>query len=93
MPDGHSFLGGQPVVKKDGEIRLLNGVLAGSAVNLYDCMVRTIRMGIAPEDAVRAAAYNPAAALGIGDHYGSIAPGKAANLVLARADWSIERVL
>lgn len=93
MPDGPSCLGGQPVTKKDGEIRLPNGVLAGSAMNLYDCMVRTIRMGIAPEDAVRAAAYNPAAALEIGDRYGSIAPGKVANLVLARADWSIERVL
>ncbi len=93
MPDGRAYLGGQPVIKKNGEIRLPNGVLAGSVVNLYEGTVRTIRMGVAPEDAIRAAAYNPAAALGIEDRYGSIAVGKTARLVLARQDWSIERVL
>ena len=46
-------------------------------------MVNAIRFGIPEEWAVRAATYNPAAAIGIISEYGSIEPGKKARLVLA----------
>lgn len=57
--------------------------LAGSVTNLWDCMKYTVlTAGIPLEDAVRAAAENPAKRLGVFEERGSIAPGKFADLVL-----------
>lgn len=82
MPDGEYELGGQQVFLKDGLARLADGTIAGSATNLYDCMLRAISFGIPKEDAVRAATYNPARQLGVLDRVGSIANGKIADFVL-----------
>ena len=76
MPDGEYELGGQQVFLSGGVARLADGTIAGSATNLFDCMTRAISFGIAPEDAIRAASWNPACALGTQDEVGSIAPGK-----------------
>lgn len=84
MPDGRYSLGGQEVELVGNKPTLVSdGAIAGSATNLMDCMKTTVRdMGIPLEVAVRAAAVNPAKAIGIYDKYGSIEPGKVANLVL-----------
>lgn len=86
MPDGEYELGGQQVFLKDGIARLADGTIAGSATNLYDCMLRAISFGIPREDAVRAATYNPARQLGVLDEVGSIRDGKVADFVLCDAD-------
>ena len=82
MPDGEYELGGQAVFLKGGVARLADGTIAGSATNLYDCMLRAISFGIAKEDAVRAATWNPARQIGCLDVVGSIADGKRADFVV-----------
>lgn len=92
MPDGEYELGGQQVFLAGGVARLADGTIAGSATNLYDCMVKAISFGIAPEDAVRAASWNPARALGVQDTVGSIAPGKLADFVVCDRDFTRQAV-
>ena len=62
---------------------LEDGTIAGSVTNLMDC-VRTVvrKMGIPLESAVKAAAVNSAKAVKIYDRFGSLTPGKYANVVL-----------
>ena len=86
MPDGQYELGGQQVFLSGGVARLADGTIAGSATNLYDCMLRAISFGIAKEDAIRAATYNPARQLGALDEVGSIADGKVADFVICDAE-------
>lgn len=85
MPDGEYELGGQQVFLKDGIARLADGTIAGSATNLYDCMLRAVSFGIPREDAVRAATYNPARQIGALAEIGSIAVGKIADFVICDA--------
>ena len=83
MEDGVYALGGQKVIKKGPLATLSDGTIAGSATNLMDCMrTAVLKMGIPLESAVRCAAVNPAKSVGIYGQYGSITPGKTANLVL-----------
>ena len=92
MPDGEYELGGQPVFLAGGVAKLADGTLAGSATNLFDCMKNTMKFGIKEEDAVRAATYNPACALGAQDKIGSIAPGKLADFVVCDKDYNIKQI-
>ena len=50
-------------------------------------------IGIPAEDAIRACTLNPAAALGVQGEVGSIAPGKAADLVFVTDRFQVQRVL
>ena len=84
--DGEYELGGQPVFLQGGVARLSDGTIAGSATNVYDCMLRAISFGIPREDAVRAATYNPARQLGCLDEVGSIRDGKQADFVICDAE-------
>lgn len=93
MPDGAYELGGQTVYKKDGIARLADGTIAASVKNAYECMVNVIRFGVPQEEAIRAATYNPAKAIGIDEKYGSIAEGKVANVLLVNEDFEIQRVI
>jgi len=92
MPEGQYELGGQQIVLKDGLARLLDGTVAGSVTNLFDGMVNAIRFGIPEADAIRAASFNPACALGVQADYGSIAPGKVADFIICRSDYTGKRV-
>ncbi len=92
MPDGEYELGGQAIFLKGGVAKLADGTLAGAATNLYECMKNAIRFGIAEEDAVRAATFNPACALGVQNQVGSIATDKKADFIICRRDYSGRRV-
>ena len=93
MPDGSKFeLGGQDAWLRDGVARLADGTIACSATNLYDCMVNAIKFDIPEEDAIRAASYNPACAIGADQIVGSIAVGKRADFLICNADYSECRV-
>lgn len=92
MPDGQYELGGQDVFLKGGVARLADGTIAGSATNLFQCMQKAISFGIAPEDAVRAASWNPACAIGAEKEIGSIEEGKLADFVVCGEDFSIQQV-
>ena len=92
MPDGEYELGGQQVFLSGGVARLADGTIAGSATNLYDCMVKAMEFGIPEEDAIRAASYNPACAIGAQQQIGSIQPGKLADFVICTDNYRTKRV-
>ncbi len=93
LPNGTKFeLGGQDAWLIDGVARLGDGTIACSATNLYDCMANAIRFGIPEEDAIRAASYNPACAIGAEDVVGSIETGKVADFLVCSADYTAKRV-
>lgn len=92
MPDGTYTLGGQEVCVQNGCARLADGTIAGSAVNLMDCLRRVVSMGILLEDAVRCTSENQAKELGLFSQIGSIEAGKQANFVLLNSDLTIYNV-
>lgn len=93
LPEGSKFeLGGQDAWLKGGVARLADGTIACSAANLYDCMVKAISFGVGEENAVRAASYNPACAIGAQDKVGSIETGKVADFIVCAPDYSSKRV-
>lgn len=89
MPDGEYVLGGQPVFLKDNLARLADGVIAGSATNLFECMRKAVSFGIAKEEAIRSATANPAKQIGRTE-IGAIAPGKLADFVVCTEN--LERI-
>ena len=93
LPDGTSFeLGGQIAYLNDGIARLADGTIACSAINLFTGMTKAILFGIPECDAIRAATYNPACALGVQDKVGSIATGHYADFIICRSDFTGKRV-
>lgn len=94
MPDGKYLLGGLEVEVVGNRATLVsNGALAGSATNLMDCMRTAVKkMGIPLETAVACATMNPAKALGEYKDYGSITPGKKADLVLLDSELNLKMV-
>ena len=93
MPDGSYTLGGQAVQVVEGRATLSDGTIAGSTTNLMACVQTAISMQIPPESAIKAATKNPAKSLGIYDEYGSIAPGKVANLLILNKDFTLKKVI
>lgn len=93
MPDGQYTLGGQDVTVRGPRATLADGTLAGSVTDLMECMKTAVSFGIPLWDAVKAAAWNPARALGIDSWAGSLEPGKTANIAVLNADLSLRAVL
>jgi len=82
MGDGAYSLAGEAIQVRGGVASLPNGTLAGSMVTMDEAVRNIMRLGLAPlGEAVRMASTNPAAALGLGQRLGRIAPGFAADLV------------
>ena len=75
-------------------VRNAAGSLAGSALDMATAVRNAVRMlGLPLEEAARMASRYPAEFLGLGDRYGRIAPGYAADFALlddaldVRATW------
>ena len=93
MPEGTKFeLGGQDAWLRDGVAKLADGTIACSASNMWTCLCNVLSWGIPEEEAVRAATYNPAKALGALDKIGSIENGKYADFVITNGDYTEKRV-
>ena len=87
LPDGESELGGQLVIVKDGEARLVDGTLAGSVLKMNDAVKNIHKVvGVPLETAVDFATANPAKNLGVYDKMGSIKEGKQANFTVLDKD-------
>ena len=81
MPDGTYHLGSQTVIKCLGGVRLADGTLAGSVLTMDQAFRNLVAIGIAPHDAVRHVATNPADYLG--EHQrGRLQPGAHADIVV-----------
>ena len=92
MPDGEYELGGQQVFLNGNIAKLADGTIAGAATNLYIGMRNAMAFGIPEADAVRAATYNPACAIGADEKVGSIENGKKADFIVCSADYAQKRV-
>lgn len=96
MPDGKYSLGGLDVIVRGNRATLAEApdTLAGSATNLMDCMKTAVSFGIPLADAVRAATFNPAQAIGLEHRIGSLDVGKDATAILLnKEDLSIKKII
>ena len=92
--EGYQFdLGGQMAEIRGGVAKLVGTeTIACSASNLWACLCNAISWGIPEAEAVRAATYNPACALGVQDKVGSIATGKVADFLVCTEGYESKRV-
>ena len=94
QPEGYQFdLGGQMAEVRGGVAKLVGtDTISCSATDLWNCLRNTISWNIPEEEAVRAASYNPAKALGVHDQVGSIETGKLADFVITDENYAVKRV-
>ena len=92
--EGYQFdLGGQMAEVRGGVAKLVGtDTIACSASNLWACLTNTISWGVPEEEAVRAATWNPAKAIGADKEVGSIETGKVADFLVCSPDYSTRRV-
>ena len=92
--EGYQFdLGGQMAEIRGGVAKLVGtDTIACSASNMWACLTNVLAWGIPEEEAIRAATYNPAKAIGVTDVVGSIAEGKVADFIVCNADYTGKRV-
>ncbi|MDY3619244.1 N-acetylglucosamine-6-phosphate deacetylase [Agathobaculum sp.] len=93
LTDGEYSLGGQAVTVRGNLATLADGTIAGSATNLLNCLRSAVNMGIPLGEAVKSASLNPARAIGVAHDYGSLEPGKLANVVLLDEDLSVHSII
>ena len=92
--EGYQFdLGGQTAELRGGVAKLAGtDTIACSASNLWKCLQNVISWNVPEEEAVRAATWNPAKAIGALGKVGSIETGKVADFIITNADYSEKRV-
>jgi len=93
MTDGEYTLGGQKVLVNGEQAMLVDGTIAGSVTNLYDCMKKAIAMGIPKGSAIKAATINPAKSIGMDREVGSIETGKRADILIVNEDMILETIM
>lgn len=93
MTNGVYSLGGQDVNVTGNKATLTNGTIAGSATNLMNCLRLAVSFGIPLLSAIKAAAVNPIKLILETENYGTLEPGKYANLVLLDKDLAIKGVI
>ena len=93
LQDGEYVLGGLPVFVKEGKATLENGTIAGSTTDLLKEMgVWMDRCGMTMEEILPCMTINPAKAVHMEERIGSIAAGKAADLVVISREREIQAV-
>ena len=92
--EGYQFdLGGQMAEIRGGVAKLVGtDTIACSAANLWQCLTNVLSWGIMEEEAIRAATYNPAKAIGADRVVGTIEEGKQADFLICAPDYSEKRV-
>lgn len=92
--DGDYELGGRPVQVRDGRAQLADGSsLAGSTLTLDRALRVAAGSGIGFRDALAAVTSTPARALGLGHSCGTIAVGRAADLVVLDENYAVRAVI
>ena len=95
LEDGEYTLGGQSVnvVGKFATL-VTDGTIAGSCINLMDCVRTAVKeMHIPLESAINCATRNAAKSVGLYDRYGSITEGKVANVLLLDKELNLKKVI
>lgn len=92
--DGDYLLGEQRVRVTDGLARLVDGdSLAGSTLTLDRALRTAVRAGVDFRATLAAVTATPARALGLAEHCGTIAVGRAADLVVLDGGHTVRGVL
>ena len=87
------LLNGRRVLRRDGRLTLEDGTLAGADLTLPQAIATLVgQVGLAPERAMAMASAIPARLIGVENRFGTIAPGRAAELVLLTQDFSLSGV-
>lgn len=87
------LLNGRRVLRRDGRLTLEDGTLAGADLSLPQAIATLVRrVGITPERALAMASAIPARLIGVEGRFGSLAPGRAAELALLAEDFSLSGV-
>lgn len=90
LPDGESELGGQKVLVKNNQARLVDGTLAGSVLTFNDAFKNIMAFtGCSVEDAVKMTSVNQASEFSLVKK-GSLTAGKDADIVVMNADFDVE---
>ena len=92
--EGYQFdLGGQMAELRGGVAKLVGTeTIACSASNMWKCLQNVISWNVPEAEAVRAATYNPAKAIGADKVVGTIETGKVADFIITNADYTEKRV-
>ncbi|MCQ2387422.1 MAG: N-acetylglucosamine-6-phosphate deacetylase [Clostridia bacterium] len=90
LPDGESELGGQKVIVKNGEARLINGTLAGSTLKMNQAIKNLLSLNVKITDAIDYATINVAKHLNLDKKIGSIKKGKLADFCVLDKDINVK---
>ena len=93
LPEGRYTLGGTVYLRKNNAVFAESGTLAGSSVHLHEAFRNLLAWGIGERAALKSVTINPARVIGKEREIGSIAPGKAADLLLLDEDWNLRSVI
>ena len=92
LSDGQYSIGGQDIIKKGTKVVLKDSpdTIAASVTNLFDCLKHAILDANIPKEvAIASATINSAKAIGIDMLYGSLEPGKFADMLLLNDNFEI----
>ncbi len=94
MSDGEYTLGGQPIFVNGLKCLLKDGTIAGSVLKLNDA-VKNLRdnTDLPIWEVVAAASLNPAKAIGVAEHKGSMEVGKDADIIITDMDFNIIKTI
>ena len=92
--EGYQFdLGGQMAELRGGVAKLAGTeTIACSAATLWQCLTNVLSWEIPEEEAIRAATYNPACAIGAEGVVGTITEGKIADFIICDPEYRGKRV-
>lgn len=92
LRDGQYPLNGRIITVKGGKAFCPDGAIAGSSVNLFQCLKNAVSIGIPLEQAIQSCTVIPARAAGIEHLCGSLLPGRSADLVIMDKSLEIKAV-
>lgn len=94
LPEGEYTLGGAKIIYRGIVCRLEDGTVAGSVLHLNKGVWNVYTNSNIPlYECVNCASLNPATTLGIADRKGSLEVGKDADIIIADAQFNIEKTI
>lgn len=82
LKDGQYTLNERIITVQDGKAFCPDGAIAGSSINLFQCLKNAVNIGIPLEQAVESCTAIPAKAAGIDHLCGSLLPGRSADIII-----------
>lgn len=94
LREGEYTLGGQKIIYRGVVCRLEDGTVAGSVLHLNKGVWNVFTNSSIPLwECVNGASLNPAMAIGVADHKGSIEVGKDADVIITDSEFNIKKTI